>query len=176
MPGGPLDAAAFARLRKKMHQTIKKVGEDVEKRFRLNTAVSAFHEFVNVLKKEWDALKNIPEGRALLRQAVETLTLLMAPFTPHLCEEMWSRLGHGGLILRAPWPEFDPALAQEEKATIVVEINGKIRDKFEAAPEIGEEAIKSGALALPRIQQLLAGRTIRKIVVIKGKMINIVVG
>ncbi len=175
-PGGALDSAALARLQKKMHQTIRKVGEDVEKRFRLNTAVSAFHEFVNVLKKEWDALKGAAEGRVLLRQAVETLTLMMAPFTPHLCEEMWSRLGRGGLVLRAPWPAFDPALAQEEKATIIVEINGKIRDKFEAASDIGEEAIKSQALALPRIQQLLAGQIVRKIVVIKGKMINIVVG
>jgi leucyl-tRNA synthetase len=89
---------------------------------------------------------------------------------------MWSRLGRGGLVLRAPWPAFDPALAQEEKATIIVEINGRIRDKFEAAPDIGEEAIRSQALLLPRIQQLLAGQTVRKIVVIKGKMINIVVG
>jgi leucyl-tRNA synthetase len=157
-----------------MHQTIRKVGEDVGTRFRLNTAVSAFHEFVHVLKKEWDALKGSAEGRDLLRRAVETLTLMMAPFTPHLCEEMWSRLQRGGLVLRASWPVFDPALAQEEKATIVVEINGKIRDKFEAAADIGEEAVRSQALALPRIQQLLAGRTVNKIVVIKGKMINIV--
>jgi leucyl-tRNA synthetase len=88
---------------------------------------------------------------------------------------MWSRVGHEGLVLRAPWPVFDAALAQEEKATIIVEINGKIRDKFEAPTDIGEEAIQSGALALPRIRQLLAGQTVRKVVVIKGKMINIVV-
>ncbi len=174
-PGGPLDSSASARLRKKMHQTIRKVGEDVGTRFRLNTAVSAFHEFVNVLKKEWDALKGSAEGRDLLRQAVETLTLMMAPFTPHLCEEMWSRLGRGGLVLRASWPVFDAALAQEEKTTIVVEINGKIRDKFEAPADIGEEAMKSQALALPRIQHMLAGRTMRKVVVIKGKMVNVVV-
>jgi len=173
---GPLDAAALGRLQKKMHQTIRKVGEDVERRFRLNTAVSAFHEYVNVLKKEWDALKGSAEGRDLLRRAVENLTLMMAPFTPHLCEEMWTRFGHAGLVLRAPWPVFDPALAQEEKAVIIVEIDGKIRDKFEADAAIIEEAMKSQALALPRIQQLLAGRTVRKVVVIKGKMVNIVVG
>jgi leucyl-tRNA synthetase len=172
---GPADAAALSRLRKKMHQTIRKVGEDVEKRFRLNTAVSAFHEYVNVLKKEWDALKGSAEGRDLLRRAVENLALMMAPFTPHLAEEMWARLGHEGLVLRAPWPVYDPALAQEEKAVIVVEINGKVRDKFEADAAIGEEAIKAQALLLPRIQQLLAGQTVRKVVVIKGKMINIVV-
>ena len=101
---------------------------------------------------------------------------MMAPFTPHLSEEMWARLGHAGLVLRAPWPVFDPALAQEEKAVIIVEIDGKIRDKFEADAAIIEEAMKSQALALPRIQQLLAGQTVRKVVVIKGKMVNIVVG
>ena len=174
--GVTLDAAALGRLQKKMHQTIRKVGEDVERRFRLNTAVSAFHEYVNVLKKEWDALKGSAEGRDLLRRAVENLTLMMAPFTPHLSEEMWARLGHAGLVLRAPWPVFDPALAQEEKAVIIVEINGKIRDKFEADAAIIEEAMKSQALLLPRIQQLLAGQTVRKVVVIKGKMVNIVVG
>jgi leucyl-tRNA synthetase len=173
---GPLDAAALGRLQKKMHQTIRKVGEDVERRFRLNTAVSAFHEYVNVLKKEWDALKGSAKGRDLLRRAVENLTLMMAPFTPHLSEEMWARLGHAGLVLRAPWPVFDPALAQEEKAVIIVEINGKIRDKFEADAAIIEEAMKSQAFLLPRIQQLLAGQTVRKVVVIKGKMVNIVVG
>jgi leucyl-tRNA synthetase len=175
-PAGALDAAAFARLQKKMHQTIKKVGEDVEKRFRLNTAVSAFHEFVNVLKKEWEALKVSAEGRALLRQAVESLALIMAPFTPHAAEEMWSRLGHDGLVLRAPWPVYNPALAQEEKAVIVVEINGKVRDKFEADHDIGEEAMKDLALALPRIRELLEGRTVRKVIAIKAKMVNIVIG
>ncbi|MDD8026411.1 MAG: leucine--tRNA ligase [Acidobacteriota bacterium] len=172
---GTADAEALARLRKKLHQTIKKVGEDVGKRFRLNTAVSSFHELVNVIRKEWDVLRVSAEGRALLRQAAETLALLMAPFTPHLSEEMWSRLGHEGLVLRASWPAYDPALAQDEKATIVVEINGKIRDKYETDPATGEDEMKAQALALPRIQELLAGKTVRKVVVIKGKIINIVV-
>jgi leucyl-tRNA synthetase len=173
--GGTHDAAAFARLQKKLHQTIRKVGEDIEKRFRLNTAISAVMEFVNVLKKDKDAAAGSAEGRTLLRSSIETLALILAPFTPHLSEEMWSRLGHEGLILRAPWPVFDEAMAQEERAVIVVEINGKIRDKFEAAPDIGEDEMKAQALALPRIVQLLAGLTVRKVVCIKGKIINIVV-
>jgi len=173
--GGQLDGEAAARLRKKLHQTIRKVGEDVGKRFRLNTAISAFHEMVNALRKDWDALAASGEGRALLRQAVEALALLMAPFTPHLSQERWSRLGREGLIMRAAWPAYDPERAREETATIVVEINGKIRDKYETAPETGEEEMKSLALALPRIQELLAGKTVRKVVVIKGKIINIVV-
>jgi len=174
-PAGSPDPAAFSRLRKKMHQTIRKVGEDVENRFHLNTAISAIMEFTNVLKKDKDALRNSAAGRDLLGQALETLILALAPFTPHVCEEMWRALGHETLVLRAPWPAFDPALAMEEKATIVVEINGKIRDKFETDHDSAEDEIKAVALALPRIRQLLDGLTVRKVVVIKGKIVNIVV-
>jgi leucyl-tRNA synthetase len=174
-PVGVPDPSAFFRLRKKMHQTIRKVGEDVEHRFHLNTAVSAVMEFTNEMKKDKDALRNSAEGRELLRQALETLILALAPFTPHISEEMWRMTGHETLVLRAPWPAFDPALAMEEKATIVVEINGKIRDKFETEHDAAEDDIKTAAMALPRIRQLLEGQTVRKVVVIKGKIVNIVV-
>jgi len=171
---GPSDADAASRVRKKIHQTIRKVGEDVECRFHLNTAVSAIMEFTNVLRKEKDTLRNSAEGRALLGEALEALILALAPFTPHICEEMWRESGHEALILRTPWPVFDPILAMEEKATIVVEINGKVREKFEAGHDAAEDEIKTAALALPRIRQLLEGHTVRKVVVIKGKIVNIV--
>ena len=173
--GGTVDPAAAARLRKKIHQTIRKVGEDIEIRFHLNTAVSAVMELANVLRKEKEALRNSAEGRALLAEGMEALILALAPFTPHVCEEMWRGTGHETLVLRAPWPSFDPILAMEEKATIVVEINGKVRDKFEAEHDAAEEAVKEAALALPRIRELLEGKTVRKVVVIKGKIVNIVV-
>ncbi|OQB51181.1 MAG: Leucine--tRNA ligase [Candidatus Aminicenantes bacterium ADurb.Bin147] len=166
---------AAARLRKKIHQTIRKVGEDIELRFHLNTAVSAVMELANVLRKEKEALRNSAEGRALLAEGMEALILALAPFTPHVCEEMWRGTGHETLVLRAPWPSFDPVLAMEEKATIVVEINGKVRDKFETEHDAAEEAVKEAALALPRIRELLEGKTVRKVVVIKGKIVNIVV-
>jgi leucyl-tRNA synthetase len=172
---GAHDAGAFGRIRKKMHQTIRKVGEDVEKRFHLNTAISAIMEFSNVLKDDKDAVLGSAEGRDLLRQAVETLVLTLAPFTPHLAEEMWSRMGRTALVLRAPWPVFDPALAKEERATIVVEVNGKVRDKFEAEHEATEDELKDAALALPRVRVLLAGRAVRKVVCIKNRIVNIVV-
>ena len=173
--GGTVDPAAAARLRKKIHQTIRKVGEDIEIRFHLNTAVSAVMELANVLRKEKEALRNSAEGRALLAEGMEALILALAPFTPHVCEEMWRGTGHETLVLRAPWPSFDPVLAMEEKATIVVEINGKVRDKFETEHDAAEEAVKEAALALPRIRELLEGKTVRKVVVIKGKIVNIVV-
>jgi leucyl-tRNA synthetase len=171
----PPDPDSFARLQKKMHQTIRKVGEDIGKRFHLNTAISSIMELTNVLRKEKDALRNSAAGRALLRDVRRSLVLLLAPFTPHVCEEMWSRMGGSGLVYAAPWPAFDPALAQEEKAMIVVEINGKIRDRFEAALGIGEDEMKAQALASPRIQALLEGKAVRKVVCIKNKIVNIVI-
>jgi leucyl-tRNA synthetase len=167
-------AESFARLQKKMHQTVRKVGDDIGKRFHLNTAISSIMELMNALRRERDALKMSAAGRALVRETQRNLVLLLAPFTPHVCEEMWSRMGETGLVCRAPWPAFDPALAQEEKATIVVEINGKIRDKFEAALDIAADEMKAQALALPRIQALIGEKAVRKVVCIKNKIVNIV--
>jgi leucyl-tRNA synthetase len=167
-------AESFARLQKKMHQTVRKVGDDIGKRFHLNTAVSSIMELTNALRRERDALRTSAAGRALLRETQRNLVLLLAPFTPHVCEEMWSRMGETGLVCRASWPAFDPALAQEEKATIVVEINGKIRDKFEAALDISEDEMRAQALASPRIQALIGGKAVRKVVCIKNKIVNIV--
>ncbi|MDP2914479.1 MAG: leucine--tRNA ligase [Candidatus Aminicenantes bacterium] len=168
------DTDSAARLRKKMHQTIKKVGEDIEKRFHLNTAISSIMEFTNMLRREKDVLKGSAEGRALLREAAADLILLLSPFTPHICEEMWKALGRDGLVFHAPWPAYDPGLAREEKATVVVEINGKIRDKFETDLGIPEDEMKAIALGLPRIQELIGARPVRKVVCIQNKIVNIV--
>jgi leucyl-tRNA synthetase len=169
------DRAGYARLQKKMHQTIKKVSEDIEKRFHLNTAISSIMEFTNTLRKEKDHLKNSAAGRTLVRQALENLVLLLAPFTPHVSEEMWARMGHHDLVYSAPWPSFDPALAEEERATIVVEINGKIRDRFEADLGLSEDEMKAIALGLPRIQAFIGSQPVKKVVCIKNKIVNIVI-
>jgi len=170
----PVDSDSAARLRKKMHQTIKKAGEDIEKRFHLNTAISAIMEFTNTLRREKDALKNSAEGLRLLREAAGDLVLLLAPFTPHVSEEMWAKLGGDGLVYNAAWPEFDPDLAREERATIVVEINGKIRDRFETELGVPEDELKTTALALQKIQSLIGGKPVRKVVCIQNKIVNIV--
>ena len=171
----PLDPASYARLQKKMHQTIKKVSEDIGKRFHLNTAISAIMEFTNTVKKEKDSLKGSEAGRALLKDALKSLVLLLSPFTPHLCEEIWQNMGQAALVYHAPWPAYDPGLAKEEKATIVVEINGKIRDKFEAGLDITEGQMQETALGLDRIRALIGGRPVKKVVCIRNKIINIVI-
>ncbi|MDI6848405.1 MAG: leucine--tRNA ligase [Candidatus Saccharicenans sp.] len=169
------DEPAYQRLLKKLHQTIKKVSEDIEQRFHLNTAISALMELVNLLKKERDALRSSRKGRELLRQALESLNLMLAPFAPHVAEELWEKTGHRTLAAESPWPAYDPELAREEMITIVVQVNGKLREKFQVPLDTGEEIMKEKALALPRIQEILAGKQPKKVVCVKNKLVSLVV-
>jgi leucyl-tRNA synthetase len=167
--------AAGLVLLKKMHQTIRKVGEDIGKRFHLNTAISSIMELYNGIRKEKEALREDEGGRAVLKRALESLIVLLSPFTPHIAEELWERTGHRELLARFPWPSYDPELAQEEIVTIVVQINGKLRDKFEADAGIGEAEMRERALALDRIRSLIAGHPVRKVICIENKLVNIVI-
>jgi leucyl-tRNA synthetase len=169
------DEGSYNRLLKKMHQTVRKVSEDIEVRFHLNTAISGLMELVNVLKKERDFLRQSQKGRELLCQALENLNLLLSPFAPHMAEEIWERTGHKLMAAESSWPGFDPELAREEMVTIVVQVNGKLRDKFEAALDTEEEVIKEKALSLPRIQELLAGRLPKRVICVKNKLVSLVV-
>jgi len=163
------------RLKTKLHQTIKKVTEDIEKRYHLNTAISSIMELFNVLKKEGESLRQTEAGRTLLRQTMELLLLLLNPFAPHISEELWEKTGHQGLLANTPWPTFDPAWAMEEKVTIVVQINGKLRDKFQVPRDAEEGKVKEEALNLAKIQKYLQGKKPKKIIYIPNKLINIVI-
>jgi leucyl-tRNA synthetase len=175
----PLSEAAAggrpAPLLVKTHQTIKKVTGDIEKRYHLNTAVSSLMEFFNQMKRDSESLKADVGGRRVLKGAMETLLLLLCPFAPFLSEELWERMGHKDLASLSPWPEFDPALAQEDTVTIVVQVNGKIRERFEVARDRPAEEVKKKALELERIQVYTADKEPKKIVYIPNKLINIVV-
>ncbi len=162
-------------IRRKMNQTIKKVSEDIEKRYHLNTAVSSLMEFFNQIKKEKESLRTTPEGKQLLRESMETLVLLLSLFAPHICEELWERMGHRTYLIRTPWPSYDPQLAKEEKVTIVVQVNGKLRDRFETERNQSEMEVKERALGLDRIRKYTGGKKIKKIIYVKNKLVNIVV-
>lgn len=165
---------AISSLRKKMHQTIKRVSENIEKRFHLNTAVSSIMEFFNQIKKENDILRKSNVGKDILKEALEKLVLLLYPFAPHVCEELWEKMGHKELLIRSPWPSFDPDLAKEETVTIVVQVNGKLRDKFNVERDLQEVRIKERALELDRIQNLIGEKKVKKVIYIKNKLVNIV--
>lgn len=168
-------AGAGLRLLKKTHQTIRKVTEDIEKRFHLNTAISALMELYNQAKKDKDELRPTAEGRAVVKSALEALILLLSPFTPHLSEELWEMTGHRSVLARHAWPRYDPELAREEKVTVVVQVNGKLRDRFEADAEITENEIRAAALGLERVAAAIAGRTVRKVICVGNRLVNIVV-
>jgi leucyl-tRNA synthetase len=164
------------RVRRKLHQTVQKVGAQVET-FQFNTAVAALMELLNEIYAcaplDRDALAAGLDP-AVVSELAETLTLLLAPFAPHLAEEVWQQLGGSGSVYHAPWPAFDPEVAAAEAVNVMVQVNGKIKDKVTVALDSDEETVKAAALASERIRPLLAGRQVVKMIFVKNKMLSIV--
>ena len=161
-------------LRRVIHKTIRKVTEDLDERFHFNTAISAVMELVNaVLAFE---PKNAAGNAPVLREALESTVLLLAPFVPHVTAELWHALGHDEGIERAGWPTFDPAVAADEALLVVVQVNGKLRGKVTVPAAAGESEIKAAALADSRVTPYIEGQTVRKIIYVPGKLVNIVTG
>jgi leucyl-tRNA synthetase len=149
---------------RRLHLTIQKVTEHIEE-MRFNTAVSAMMEFSN----HTTGLKLRP------RKTLETFVLLLSPFAPHLAEELWSALGHTKSIAYEPWPSYDPALTKSDEKEIPIQVNGKLRAKITVISDIDDESLKKLALADQRIRDLVEGKTIKKIIVVPGKLVNIVI-
>jgi leucyl-tRNA synthetase len=146
------------------HRTIRKVTEDIE-RIRYNTAIAALMEYVNSITREDLATE----------EDCRILTLLLSAFAPHLAEEIWSRLGHTASIQHEEWPLYDPDLARSETVTIVVQIAGKVRARLEMDPDASDADIESAALADETVRRHLGGRTPRKVIVVPGRLVNLVV-
>ena len=165
--------AADRQLRRKLHQTIRKVTADMEDSFHFNTAISAVMELCNTMTGL--AASDTPPSAAVLRETVEAILLLLAPMTPHLCEELWQALGHTTLIAEASWPAFDPEAAREEELTIVVQVNGKLRSRIQVPSGTPAQEVERMALADDKVQKFTAGKTVRKVIVVPGKLVNVVV-
>jgi leucyl-tRNA synthetase len=160
-------------LRQKIHKTIKKVTEDIE-RFHFNTAISAIMELVNEIYIS-DVKDNTDEiSRSLIREATETVILLLSPFVPHFSEELWKALGYQESIIRTPWPDYDREAIMEEEVLIVIQVNGKLRDRMTLPTSYGEEEVKAWALKSERIQKLVEGKQIRRVILVPKKLVNIV--
>ncbi|MDG0871505.1 leucine--tRNA ligase [Paenibacillus thiaminolyticus] len=147
------------------HKTVKKVTEDMEA-MRFNTAISQLMIFIN------DAYK----AETLPRQAMENFVQLLSPLAPHIAEELWQRLGHSGSITYVSWPSYDEALTVEAEVEIVIQVNGKIADRIRIAADADEAAMQEKAMSLPNVQDAIAGKTVRKVIAVKGRLVNIVVG
>ena len=165
----PKDADVRA-LRRMTHQTIKRVTDDFEA-FEFNTIVSALMEMTNALYKH----RATTEGTPAWDEAITTLLKLAAPVTPHVAEELWARRGLPYSIHQQPWPEYDATAAAEETITLVVQVNGKVRDRIEVPPGIGEEEAKQKALATEGAKRYMDGKSPRKVLYVPGRLVNIVV-
>jgi leucyl-tRNA synthetase len=166
-----VDEAQLRGLRRKQHQTIRKVTHDLE-RFSFNTMIAALMEYTNYLIK---AKETSVAGTPAWDEAIETLLLLMAPSFPHISEELWARIDQEYSIHQQAWPTWDDELAAEETITIVVQVNGKVRDRFDAPADIGEEDAKAQALATPGARKFLADKQTLKVIYVPGRLVNIVV-
>jgi leucyl-tRNA synthetase len=179
-PRGDMPAALpeeAQALRRKVHQTILKVTSDIEERIHLNTAVAALNELYNEIDRREAAVSEGP-GRAALREAVETLVLLLAPFTPHVCEEMGERLNlprPAQGLARAAWPVADPAVAREENVELAVQVNGKVRGRIVVPRDANDDLVRRLALAEPRVKELVDGKQVKKLVVVPGRLVSLVV-
>jgi leucyl-tRNA synthetase len=169
-----LSPAAQAILRK-LHQTIRKITEDFAGRWHFNTCIAAIMELVNTLTAAEPAIAAGEVPDAVLAEVLRTLTLLLAPFAPYLAFELWEQIGRTDNLLRAPWPQFDEALAREEQIEIPVQINGKLRSVVRVDAEANEETVRDAALADEKIAALIAGKEVARLIVVPRKLINIVV-
>jgi leucyl-tRNA synthetase len=158
-------------LQRKTHQVVRKVGEDMQN-FSFNTAVAAIMELRNaILAAQRD--RNV--SMAIWQEAVEKMLLVLAPIAPHITEELWSRRGKPYSIHQQPWPAWDEEIAREEQVTLIVQVNGKVRDRIDVPAETADEALKEAALASANVVRFLDGREPRKVIVVKGKLVNIVI-
>ena len=170
---GPEVQSEDRKLRRKLHQTTRKVTQDLE-RLHQNTAIAAIMELLNSVYDYVDATEPEPDLE-LLREVLETMALLVAPFAPHFGEEMRSVLGHQSRLKSASWPEFDPELAREEEIEVVIQVNGKVRAKIVTASGVSSDEMKKLALGDERIESYIAGKRMIKLVVVPEKLVNIVV-
>jgi leucyl-tRNA synthetase len=175
-PAAPTSPLAQSLLRK-LHQTIRKITQDFAGRWHFNTCIAAVMELVNEIMAAEAGLAEMPKeaAAALMGSVLPALILLLAPFAPYLAAELWSETGGAGGVLRQPWPSFDPNLAREEELEVPVQVNGKLRIVVRLPPDASSEDMQHAALAESKVLSAIAGKQVVKVVVVQGKLINIVV-
>ncbi len=177
--GGPvaaLDPKALnddqKALRRKTHQTIAKIGDDIGRRSSFNTAVAAAMELLNAVNRFDD---DAEAGRAVEREALEAVVLMLSPMTPHICHALWKALGHETALIDHRWPEFDASALELDMIELVVQVNGKLRGRVAVPADAGKDDIEKLAIADDNVQRFLDGKEIRKVIVVPGRLVNVVV-
>jgi len=158
-------------LRRKLHETISKVSDDIGRRYTFNTAIAANMELINEMMRNED---NSAQGRAVMREAIDAVVLMLSPIVPHICQQLWQDLGYEGLVAEQPWPECDASALVRDEIEMVVQVNGKLRSRIMIAIDADNDSIEAAAREDEKIIQHLEGKTVRKVIVVPGRLVNIV--
>ncbi len=173
---GTVDAGVLddnqKELRRKTHQTIAKISDDLSRRHSFNTVVAASMELLNAVNKFAD---DSSTGRAVAREALQAVVLMLSPMVPHICHALWRELGHESALIDQPWPEVDHSALELELIELVVQVNGKLRARMSVVADADADAVETQALADANVQRFIAGKDIRRVIVVPGRLVNIVV-
>jgi leucyl-tRNA synthetase len=162
---------AQQELRRKYYLTLQKVTDDMSRRFTFNTAIAANMELLNSLARFKDTSD---QGRAVVQEALQGIALMLSPIAPHICQELWQALGNDGLIVDCAWPETDESALEQKAIQLIIQVNGKMRGKIDVPVDADDETIQQLAQENENARRFIEGKTIRKIIVVKGRLVNIV--
>ena len=174
--GNALDVNALnddlKALRRQTHQTLAKVSDDIGRRHTFNTAIAAVMELMNAIAKLDD---DGAEAQAVVHEALDTVVLMLAAITPHICHSLWHALGHEEAIVDVAWPKVDESALVQDKVELMVQVNGKLRSKIKVAADAQKDVIEAAALSDDNVSRFIDGKDVRKIIVVPGRLVNIVV-
>jgi leucyl-tRNA synthetase len=175
-PAGEVDVAALNNaqidLRRKTHQTIAKISDDLGRRYTFNTAVAASMELLNAINKFDDDSET---GRSVVKEALEAVVLMLSPMVPHICHALWEQLGHTTALIDEAWPSLDEAALVSDLVEIVIQVNGKLRGRISVSVDASKDSIAEQALADPNVQRFIGDSEVRKTIVVPGRLVSIVV-
>lgn len=163
---------ALQNLRRQTHQALTKVSDDIGRRHTFNTAIAAVMELMNAVTKNSD---DSPQGRAVMQESLELIVLMLSPITPHICHQLWQTLGHQEAVIDATWPKVDEAALKQDKIELMIQVNGKLRSKISVAADADQEAIEALAFADENVQKFTQDKDVRKVILVPGRLLNIVV-
>ncbi|MDD6154754.1 MAG: class I tRNA ligase family protein, partial [Eubacteriales bacterium] len=155
----------------KMNATLKKVTDDMTGKFAFNTAISAIMELVNEMYK----YKEKDVNKALYKRAIDVLILMLAPFTPHICEEMWQDTGHDTVLTDERWPEYDEKALELDEEEIIVQINGKLKYRMNVEAKLDRDALRDSVMADSEVQKLIEGKNVVKVIAVPSRLVNFVI-
>jgi leucyl-tRNA synthetase len=175
-PGAAKPSSAAAKeLRLRAHEMVRRFDAAFRGDLALNPGIAAIYELLNAFPKPADVAGWSDADRAAVAEAMRLLVKAMAPVAPHLCEELHERLGGTGSVFREPWPTFDPSALRRDEVEIAVQVNGKIRDRINVSADADEATVRAAAMILPKVAAEIAGRAPKKVIVVKGRLVNFIV-